>query len=83
MTIDTFNFDGDGASVDEKSASQQPNGDVIYKLKFNNGFTLIYTKTKTGFKNMDFSHILVKDSKGFYQADLAHVKNDFYDYFPD
>jgi len=82
MTIDTFNFDADGANVVEQSAFQLSDGNKIIKVKFNTGFVLIYTKASTGFKNMDFSHELIKDDNGYYHADMEHPKSDFHDYFP-
>ena len=42
---------------------------------------MIYTKTPTGLENIDFSHELVKDINGNYQADMQHEKQDFNDYF--
>lgn len=57
-------------------------GSNVIKVELNNGFTIIYTQTSDGnFENMDFSHELNKDSKGFYHADLAHLKKDFNDYY--
>ena len=82
MNIGTFNFDADNASVIDKSAYQLSSGDKIIKVKFDTGFVMVYTQTSTGYKQMDFSHQLVKDSRGFYHADMSHIKKDFHDYFP-
>jgi hypothetical protein len=82
MNVGTFNFDADGASIKQRWARHEDSGNDVIKVELDNGFTMIYTKTPDGkFKDIDFSHELMKDSKGFYHANLANAKKDFHDYY--
>lgn len=76
------NFDENGAKVTYRGAYKLPNGDETFKVKFDNDFVIIYTKAETVLKDIECSHKLCKDSNGVYHADLTHVNQDFYDYFP-
>ncbi|BCX31461.1 hypothetical protein QFC96_09825 [Latilactobacillus curvatus] len=81
MQMNTFNFDAQNASISKQDSRTLTNGNEIIRVKFDTGLTMIYTKTPTGLENIDFSHELVKDINGNYQADMQHEKQDFNDYF--
>ncbi len=69
-----FNFDAQNATVTKQDSRLLDNDDEIIRTKFDTGLTIIYTKTPTGFKRLDFSHELIKGINGYYHADMNHTK---------
>ena len=81
MEVDNFTLDAENATLVKNDVRLDDQGNKVIRQKFDNGFVLVYTKTKTGFKRLDFSHELLKTPLGTYKADLNSSKKDFYDYY--
>lgn len=81
MNIQTFNYDGKGATVTKQDVRQIGNSKSVERLKLNNGVIIVYTKTPNGFERLDTNYELIKQSNGYYYSDLKSPKKDFYDYY--
>lgn len=81
MFIETFNYDGQGASVVDKKTRKDSSGNTVVRITLDNGVIFVYTETGSGFKRLDTNFDLVKQSNGYYKSDLSSLKQDFHDYF--
>lgn len=81
MFLDTFNYDGQGATIVDKKTRKDDSGNTIERVVLDNGVVFVYTITNNGFERLDTNYVLVKNSNDYYYSDTTESKEDFNDYF--